>query len=245
MKIHLPYNGGVTLIENTFIDRYMPAANGEFVKIYLYLLRCASSGISDLSISGIADVFDHTEADVRRALNYWVKVKLIELNCDEDGSLINNFLFPSLSRTYRSFALAALGLVMILLFFIKSLPLWVLLMGVFAAGVAYAPHRSVTHSILTCAYVTWMFYTIQPWMSVPVLVGYLSHLFADTLTSAGVPYLWPYKKKFSMKAFGIKVKTGGSEEKLIGRLSILLAALGFVYLIGLILYNEVKMAGWF
>ncbi|KYQ87443.1 MULTISPECIES: metal-dependent hydrolase [Thermoactinomyces] len=164
---------------------------------------------------------------------------------DEDGSLINNFLFPSLSRTYRSFALAALGLVMILLFFIKSLPLWVLLMGVFAAGVAYAPHRSVTHSILTCAYVTWMFYTIQPWMSVPVLVGYLSHLFADTLTSAGVPYLWPYKKKFSMKAFGIKVKTGGSEEKLIGRLSILLAALGFVYLIGLILYNEVKMAGWF
>lgn len=48
-----------------------------------------------------------------------------------------------------------------------------------------------------------------------------------------------------MKAFGIKVKTGGSEEKLIGRLSILLAALGFVYLIGLILYNEVKMAGWF
>lgn len=95
---------------------------------------------------------------------------------DEDGSLINNFLFPSLSRTYRSFALAALGLVMILLFFIKSLPLWVLLMGVFAAGVAYAPHRSVTHSILTCAYVTWMFYTIQPWMSVPVLVGYLSHL---------------------------------------------------------------------
>lgn len=164
---------------------------------------------------------------------------------DEDGSLINNFLFPSLSRTYRSFALAALGVVMILLFFIKSLPLWVLLMGVFAAGVAYAPHRSVTHSILTCAYVTWMFYTIQPWMSVPVLVGYLSHLFADTLTSAGVPYLWPYKKKFSMKAFGIKVKTGGSEEKLIGRLSILLAALGFVYLIGLILYNEVKMAGWF
>ncbi len=164
---------------------------------------------------------------------------------DEDGSLINNFLFPSLSRTYRSFALAALGLVMILLFFIKSLPLWVLLMGVFAAGVAYAPHRSVTHSILTCAYVTWMFYTIQPCMSVPVLVGYLSHLFADTLTSAGVPYLWPYKKKFSMKAFGIKVKTGGSEEKLIGRLSILLAALGFVYLIGLILYNEVKMAGWF
>ena len=164
---------------------------------------------------------------------------------DEDGSLINNFLFPSLRRTYRSFALAALGVVMILLFVIKSLPLWVLLLGIFAAGVAYAPHRTVTHSLLACAYVTWMFHLIEPKLTTPVLIGYLSHLFADTLTSAGIPYLWPYKKKFSMKAFGIKVKTGGKEEKLIGRLSVLLAALGFVYLIGLILYNEVKMAGWF
>lgn len=164
---------------------------------------------------------------------------------DEDGSLINNFIFPSLRRTYRSFALAALGVVMILLFVIKSLPLWVLLLGIFAAGVAYAPHRTVTHSLLACAYVTWMFYLIEPKLTTPVLIGYLSHLFADTLTSAGIPYLWPYKKKFSLKAFGIKVKTGGKEEKLIGRLSILLAALGFVYLIGLIFYNEVKMAGWF
>ena len=28
-----------TLVANEFIDRYMAAANGEYVKVYLYLLR--------------------------------------------------------------------------------------------------------------------------------------------------------------------------------------------------------------
>ena len=32
----------VTLVRNVFLDEYMPEASGEFVKIYLYLLRCAS-----------------------------------------------------------------------------------------------------------------------------------------------------------------------------------------------------------
>ena len=31
-----------TFISNSFLDFYMPSANGEFVKIYLYLLRHAS-----------------------------------------------------------------------------------------------------------------------------------------------------------------------------------------------------------
>ena len=29
-----------TCVPNIFIDKYMTSANGEFVKIYLYLLRC-------------------------------------------------------------------------------------------------------------------------------------------------------------------------------------------------------------
>ena len=27
----------VTILSNTFIDNYMPEANGEFVKVYIYL----------------------------------------------------------------------------------------------------------------------------------------------------------------------------------------------------------------
>ena len=66
----------------------MPGANGEFVKLYLYLLRCAGTG-RELSISSIADFFDHTEKDVRRALSYWEKLKLLKLRYDEDGGIRN------------------------------------------------------------------------------------------------------------------------------------------------------------
>ena len=79
MKLHLSSSGGVTLIENIFIDQYMPKANGEFVKLYLYLLRCADTE-RELTLSSIADVFDHTEKDVKRALAYWEKLKLLKLH---------------------------------------------------------------------------------------------------------------------------------------------------------------------
>lgn len=86
MKFHLPQDCGATMIENNFIDNYMPRANGEFVKLYLYLLRCAQAG-RELSLSAIADVFDHTEKDVRRALAYWEKLSLLSLRYDTRGSL--------------------------------------------------------------------------------------------------------------------------------------------------------------
>ena len=86
MKLHLQTDNSVTLVENAFIDQYLPTANGEFVKLYLYLLRCAGSG-QELSISSIADFFDHTEKDVRRALAYWEKLDVIQLTYDEKGSI--------------------------------------------------------------------------------------------------------------------------------------------------------------
>ena len=86
MKVHVQPDNSVTLIENIFIDRYMPRANGEFVKLYLYLLRCAGSG-QEVSISSIADFFDHTEKDVRRALTYWEKLNLLSLTYDEDDNI--------------------------------------------------------------------------------------------------------------------------------------------------------------
>lgn len=76
----------VTLIRNVFIDEYMPEASGEFVKIYLYVLRCAS-GNKEITLSAIADIFDHTEKDVTRALKYWEKMKLFKLSFDTEGEL--------------------------------------------------------------------------------------------------------------------------------------------------------------
>ena len=56
---------GVTVVSNEFIDNYMARANGEYVKVYLYLLRHQQE---EVSIGQIADALNHTEADVQRAL---------------------------------------------------------------------------------------------------------------------------------------------------------------------------------
>lgn len=86
MIVTSPSDNGVTLIDNSFIDHYMADANGEFVKIYLYLVRCACPG-RDVSIPGIADFFEQTEGDVRRALNYWKSQGLVDLMQDASGQI--------------------------------------------------------------------------------------------------------------------------------------------------------------
>ena len=67
-----------TVLENEFIDHYMAEANGEYVKVYLLLLRHLNDPAGNLSISQIADILDDTEKDVIRALNYWKKQGLLE-----------------------------------------------------------------------------------------------------------------------------------------------------------------------
>ena len=76
-----------TAIPNCFIEQYMPYAAGEFVKIYIYLLKCVRENRSELSISRIADVFNNTEKDVVRALKYWQKKGLLSLTFDDDNAL--------------------------------------------------------------------------------------------------------------------------------------------------------------
>ena len=67
-------NAAVTVVSNAFIDEYMGAASGEYVKVYLYLLRHAGG---DVEIPDIADALNHTEADVRRALAYWERAGVL------------------------------------------------------------------------------------------------------------------------------------------------------------------------
>lgn len=88
MKIFSGTPEGMTIVRNSFIDQYMPHANGEFVKVYLYLLRCADSG-RELSLSALADIFEHTEKDIRRALAYWEKQRLLSVKTDSDGTLVS------------------------------------------------------------------------------------------------------------------------------------------------------------
>jgi len=75
-------NSNSIIVSNIFLDKFMPEANGEFVKIYLYLIRCISDSGMEISISLLADKFNHTENDVIRALRYWEKSGLISLLYD-------------------------------------------------------------------------------------------------------------------------------------------------------------------
>ena len=80
ITLHTKSKSTVTCVSNTFIDEYMADANGEFVKIYLYLLRCINAA-ENFSISKMADKFDHTEKDIKRALKYWEKKHLPASAC--------------------------------------------------------------------------------------------------------------------------------------------------------------------
>ncbi len=72
-----------TRIPNCFIEKYMPKAAGEFVKIYIYLLKCVEENRSELSIARIADALEDSEKDVIRALKYWEKKGLLKLTFEE------------------------------------------------------------------------------------------------------------------------------------------------------------------
>lgn len=76
-----------TTISNRFIDDYMPSANGEYVKIYLYLVRCLSDKEMQFNLSAIEDIFECTNKDVLRALKYWERVGLMALTFDKNKAL--------------------------------------------------------------------------------------------------------------------------------------------------------------
>lgn len=84
----------VTAVPNLFLDYYMPSANGEFVKVYLYLLQAAGCREANVSLSSIADVFFCTETDVIRALKYWEKTGILALSFDNARNITGVRLCP-------------------------------------------------------------------------------------------------------------------------------------------------------
>lgn len=76
-----------TVVSNRFIDEYMKDANDAQLKIYLYLIRMLNANQAT-SVSDIADKFNHTEKDVDRALKYWQKREILDLDYDADKNLV-------------------------------------------------------------------------------------------------------------------------------------------------------------
>ena len=90
---------GYTAVSDLFIDEYVPSANGDFVKVYLYLLRLLSRKNSDLSISSLADTFNQTEADIMRALRYWDSLDVISLSFNGPGNGLSNIVLRDIKHT--------------------------------------------------------------------------------------------------------------------------------------------------
>lgn len=74
MKIFQP-DKKYAAIENAFITDYMPVADGDFVKVYLYMLSLTDR---ESSIDTVASCLGLDKTIVERAVEYWTDLGLIE-----------------------------------------------------------------------------------------------------------------------------------------------------------------------
>lgn len=74
-----------------FIEKYMPHANGSFVKVYLYGLMCSSVPGFNVTNNDIAKALDIMESDIYSAWKYWQNIGIIKIN-QSSGSLHVEFV---------------------------------------------------------------------------------------------------------------------------------------------------------
>lgn len=82
------------MLSNLFIDQFMPKANGEFVKVYIYLLRMDDMPGVSLGLAQMADSLLCTEGDILRALKYWESENLVSLLYEGTQLTGITLLFP-------------------------------------------------------------------------------------------------------------------------------------------------------
>ncbi len=87
LTIYKDTAANTTVISNLFIDEYMKDANDAQLKVYLYLLRMMNARQA-ISVDHIADKFNHTEKEVIRALQFWEKKQLLDLDYDGGKNLV-------------------------------------------------------------------------------------------------------------------------------------------------------------
>ena len=71
---------GFTVIDNTFLNEFLPQATGDDVKVYLYGLNlCTNPNIEDNNLDTICKVLSLTEEDVLEAFSYWQEMGLVQI----------------------------------------------------------------------------------------------------------------------------------------------------------------------
>lgn len=68
-----------TPVSNVFIEKYLPRARGEFIKVYLLMLKYNLSGEIGVNSSILAASLNLLESDIINALNYWNDEGVVKL----------------------------------------------------------------------------------------------------------------------------------------------------------------------
>ena len=64
-------------LDHLFIRDYLPAARGDYVKVYIYGLYLSQHPAEDMSLSLLARELDMTESETEAALRYWERRRLV------------------------------------------------------------------------------------------------------------------------------------------------------------------------
>ena len=75
------------VIPASLVDDFMLGINGEYIKVYLYILRNYTEG---MEVDKVADALNMLETDVFRSLKFWESKGLLEVN-EEDISIENTY----------------------------------------------------------------------------------------------------------------------------------------------------------
>ncbi|MBW6411908.1 DnaD domain protein [Clostridium weizhouense] len=82
-----------TPVNNVFIERYMPRARGEFIKVYLLMLKYSTCNELGVSSSILASSLNLLESDIMNAFNYWNDEGVIKFSpIDNMGNFNVEFL---------------------------------------------------------------------------------------------------------------------------------------------------------
>ena len=72
-----------TIVENKFITKYLPEADGFAVKVYLYGLYLCGNTSTDFSIHSMAEVLKTTKQKIIEAFTFWQDYDLVEILCKD------------------------------------------------------------------------------------------------------------------------------------------------------------------
>ena len=89
-----------TLLPNAFIDSYLAGTDGDFIKVYIYLLRSSETDKASLETAYICEALDMSEGTVLEALKHWEAEGLLELF--RTGGKLSGIRFLSPSKAAKA-----------------------------------------------------------------------------------------------------------------------------------------------